>query len=475
MITRRTALKGIAAGVVSTGLPSANAVTADATVDVIVIGAGLSGLYAASLLEEIGATVQVVEARDRVGGRVHTNFDLPGHPEYGANTMGSGYARTINTAKKLGVKLLDYTPRLAAGSPLQLVINDQVIASDKWAESSLNPFENDKRKHMPWRLISSQLKENPLPTAADWVKPEYSKYDISLQDYLLQLGLTDAEIKLAWDNSPGFGTSAADVSALTWLFNNRWIKEQVQIGRSQYTVVGGNQKLPQAMAASLKNEVMLNKAVTEIDTSTNPMVSFEDGSKLSAKHIICSVPFATLRNISITPKLNRIQRTAVKSLQYSRVSRLFLVPRTPFWEKDGLSESMWTNGLASAIYAARFAKDNNDVTGLSVSVRGWGADRLDRLGPEGAAQAVIKQIEKIRPAAKGQLEFGAYKSWWMEPYSAGAWAVPAPGQVSSLLPEMSKPHGQLYFCGEHTAITQRGMEGAMESAERAVIELATAM
>ena len=74
--------------------------------------------------------------------------------------------------------------------------------------------------------------------------------------------------------------------------------------------------------------------------------------------------------------------------------------------------------------------------------------------------------------ARGALEPGGFHSWWLDPHNAGDWAIFAPGRVQGLLPHMARPHGRIHFCGEHTATMNRGMEGAMESAERVALEVA---
>ena len=79
--------------------------------DVIVLGAGVAGLNAAWLLEQQGFKVVVLEGRNRVGGRVHTLLDQPGLPEMGFNSMGAGYGRGIDAAKRAGVELYDVAPR----------------------------------------------------------------------------------------------------------------------------------------------------------------------------------------------------------------------------------------------------------------------------------------------------------------------------------------------------------------------------
>jgi monoamine oxidase len=103
LFTRRSLLAsgtGAAASATLTSSARANEVA-----DVIVIGAGLSGLNAALLLEEQGFRVTVLEGRNRPGGRLYTFDDVPGTPEAGGSGIGRGYARLIFTAEKLGIKL----------------------------------------------------------------------------------------------------------------------------------------------------------------------------------------------------------------------------------------------------------------------------------------------------------------------------------------------------------------------------------
>jgi len=465
---------GIGAGLAMRPL-GAFASTAAPAPDVLVIGAGLSGLYTALLLEELGASVQIIESRSRVGGRLHTLYDLPGHPEVGGNTMASGYARMIDMARRAEVKLIDYAPRQFGGPPPELVWNGTLLSREAWAGTPLNPFAKGFENKLPWELIPARTAgANPLPVATDWLDEKFSGLDVPLHDYLRDQGLSDAEIAIAHDTNPYYGTSAWDVSALMYLFNERWIREQVAMGTASYAVEGGNQRLPEAMADRLKGDLRLGQNVVSIeDDGSRVNVHCSNGETFAAPLVVCSTPFSKVRDINISPSLQGIQRQAVKTLAYMRNTLIFLVPKRPFWEADGLSPSMWTNGSLGVVSAQRFADDPDEVTGLVVNARGWVADRLDRLGPADAQAAVIREIEQLRPAAKGMLEAGGFHSWWLDPHTAGDWAIFGPGQVQGLLPTMSQQHGRIHFCGEHTAKMNRGMEGAMESAERVVLEVAS--
>ena len=470
LVSRRSLIKGLLAASVH-ALPIRAAI-AKGRPDVIVLGAGLSGLYAAMLLEEQGARVRVLEGRDRIGGRLFTRFDLPGHPEVGGNVIAAGYARVLNVARRLGIRLIDYAPRFLSNPQPELVLGGRVIRAGEWPQSPLNPLPDAHRELLPWQIVPSLLAgSNPLETPVDWLSPKHATLDQPLDQYMLANGLTEPEIGLGYDTNPYYGDTAASVSALMYLFNDRWSSQQRQFGSELYAVAGGNQRLPQAMAASLREPVRLGYEVTAIEVLADRVrVHGKNGDTVEAGTAICSLPVSKLREVRILPRISGRQARLWRSLRYMRNSLVFLVPRAPFWEADGLSPSMWTDGLVGTVTAQRFGDDPKEVTCLVANPRGWSADRLDRLGAGTVGAAVIAEIERLRPAAKGRLEFGGFHSWWQDAFAAGDWAVFGPGQVTGVAGDVARSHDRLHFCGEHAGQTNRGMEAAMESAERAVLE-----
>jgi len=123
------------------------------------------------------------------------------------------------------------------------------------------------------------------------------------------------------------------------------------------------------------------------------------------------------------------------------------------------------------VLAERKGSSPEDVTSLTAWLRGNIAEQLDLMSEKEAIRAVLDAIEELRPAAKNQLEPVSYHSWSLNPYSQGDWSYWGPGQISEFGQYVGNPHGQIHFCGEHTAISNRGMEGAMESGERAAFEI----
>jgi len=136
-ITRRNVIKALGSAPL---LAAASPVRALNKTDVIVIGAGLSGLNAALLLESGGMNVTVLEGRNRIGGRVQSLRNIPGNPEVGGTAFAPGYARLVDAATKYGVGLIDITPTIPFFFDRQVVLKDQFISNAEWPESPLNPF-----------------------------------------------------------------------------------------------------------------------------------------------------------------------------------------------------------------------------------------------------------------------------------------------------------------------------------------------
>ncbi len=476
VFTRRKFLAGAAVGLAQGLIKAAPPIKQggkSGTADVIVIGAGLSGLGTARLLEERGIRVLVLEGRERVGGRVYTLSHLPGYPEAGANSMSPAYGRTIEAARWGGVELVDVLPGMMRSGQQELVLGGKIIARADWPTSPLNPFPEGQKQIMPWEFVPRLINQKtPLKDYAEWVAPENKPLDISLYEFLRSQGASDGMIDLAYDTVVSYGTSAHDVSALMLEFIDGWAKAMAPAGRGQLAAKGGNQRIPEAMASQLKGDILLGKEVLAIEQDGGVMrVRCADGSVYQAKRVVCSMPFSTLRRVKITPALTGLQAEAVKILRYQLMTQVFLTASQPFWQDDGLSPSMWTDGPAGWVLAQYFGAREDEVTGLTIQARGYAAADLDRLGPEAAGRKVVAAIEQIRPAARGKLKVAGYHSWGQDPFSAGDWAVFAPGQPTSLLPVMSLPHGYLFFCGEHTAKANRGMEAAMESSEQATIDV----
>ena len=447
--------------------------------DVVVIGAGLSGLAAALHLEAHGADVQVVEAKERVGGRVHSMRRLGHRQETGGAYIGAGYRRVVGAAERLGIDLADVTPMLAFFREQDLVLDGKLIRQSEWPDHPRNPFPGEDRALMPWtchRVLA--VRENPLSSPGEWLDPRFAEHDVSVHEWMKRLGFGESAIGLGYGMNPSFGDDARGVSALLAFFRAAFSVAQRRLapeGVLGYTARDGVQRIPEAMAGALRREVHFGRTVTALACGRRRIeVRCADGAVYTAPHVVCSLPFGVLRGIAIDPPFQGRQAEAVRGLASQSVTQVYFAHRSRFWERDGYQPSMFTDGPAGMVAASRNGEDPAEVTSFTAWVMGRNARRLDALPEADAGRLVLDAIEAVRPAARDQLEFLGLKAWGRDRFARGGWAWFRPGETNRFAAEMGRPHGSIRLCGEHLARTARGMEGAMESGERAARDILAA-
>lgn len=441
--------------------------------DVVVIGAGLSGLNAALTLEEQGLKVTVLEGRTRIGGRLYTLNDITGAPEAGGNGIGHSYARLLDLARRLGVELVPERLRTEPRENSALHVRGQFIDMKAWPDSPLNPHPDGLRKLGPWQVIFGFLSGKVPEMELDgWQSPNWAHLDVPVAQYLREQGLNDETLRLA-NHFSSYGTNLWQSSLLQLCHVFTFARKSVELsaGRGPMSVKGGNQRMPEAMARALKGDVLLGRAVAGVQMDGRGVdVRCGDGSRHRARFCVMSVPFSALRLIAVDPGFRGVQAEAVETLPYHHAFQVHFAIEKPFWEKDGLPPSFWSDGPIERFNALNYGP-NDSISSFMHYSNGDSTSRFDRLPPDEAARFVLAEVERVRPAAKGALRIVRAYSWQQTPFSGGAYASWAPGQIPRFAVAMRQPHERMHLCGEHTSVLARGMEGALESGERAALEI----
>lgn len=460
---RRRQLLAALAGVGASALMPAAFGAALSSRKVIVLGAGLSGLAAATLLRSQGVDVQVLEARRRVGGRVFTLDSLPGHPEGGGNVFGPNYGRVLDAARRLAVPM--HTPQ--RGGKTGIVIDGQRILPADWGTSEHNPLTGKLRELPPSRLMSAALRDNPLRASTDWNSPRMSAFDIPADAFLREQGFSEAAIALVSANN-SYGNRIEDTSMLGLMRVANNFGRAVGMRQPVYVATQGNSRVPEALARALGDRVQTGVYARTVEEYGERVV-VEDavGRAHEADAVVVTLPIPALRRLEIDAPLASEQREAIKSIAYHKVTQVHLLVDSPY-HNDAVPGSWWTNGPLGRLFLS--PGEEGEPGNLTAWINGDDCDRLALLSEREAGEKVLREVENLIPEARGSLRLGRVVRWANDPFAGGTWAAWAPGQIGRYFEAMQAPTKRVFFAGEHTARANPGMEGAMESGERAALQ-----
>jgi monoamine oxidase len=458
---RRQLLKGIAAtsGMLSMSLWARSS----SQYDVVVIGAGLSGLTSACHLQKFGYNVLILEARNRVGGRIHTIESLPTKPDLGGLQIGLGYGAMRTYAMELGLPLVSLG---SYAKQTDFLIDGSIIKAEQWPDHKVNKLNKKERKTKPSSLYFKELSKGPqFSLPRDWTLPQYQYLDISMFDYLKEQGASSQALALIDANLNAI--SLKDLSANDAFYRLSLAKMGT---RQSHRIAGGNSQFTKALAAKMANKVHLGKAVLKINNMPDKVeVCCQDGSQYRAQHCIVTLPFSALRDVEISGELSQGKANAIQQAKYTPVTQVHFSLKSGVNKQEIPAVNLWSNHAFGRIFTQLDSQGN--VQHMNSWINGQQAVALDRLSSVEAINTVQTSIEKNYPPLKGKIAPVYHCSWANETYSKGAYIQFSPGQIRQMLPYMAKPEGRLLFAGEHTEFDYSGMESAIVSGLRAAQEV----
>jgi monoamine oxidase len=425
---------------------------------VVIVGAGLAGLRAADLLRRAGREVVVLEARDRAGGRVltvRTPFDDGLHAEAGPIRIAGVHQTVLRAVRSFGLTLTPFAS--SQGSPVVAIQGKASTVADA------NGADQAALLDRYIGALPDDLSE-PAATADSYAR--WRSYDrITWPEYLRSRGASPQAI-----TQMTVGGDATGLSALYVLRQFAMLRRSTQ----RYKIAGGMDQLPAAMASALGNIVRYNAPVVSVTRDAAGFrVDYRAGDRverLTARRVVFAIPFTTLREIEIRPRLSRPKEQAIAQMSYYAGTRVLLQARNRFWRSADLSGSARTD-RATEVWDSTFDQVMSRRGILGASFGGGVGRAVLEMTPQDSLTFGIGLVADAFPAIRAEFEKGYVQRWALDPWSRGAFPVFKPGEMSTLMPAIARPENGIHFAGEHTSSWTGWMEGALQSGERAAREV----
>jgi monoamine oxidase len=460
------------------------AAASDRSADVIIVGAGVAGLYTAWRLKGLGLKVLLLEASGEIGGRLRSVEADGERFEVGGVEIGGNYTHFKKLCAGLNVELADPS----GGPPPASALADSrgILTASEFHAKFGRRFTDQERKIEPAQLFANALLSAPKWTSNDaWLQPSAAALDIPIGDYLRALGSSKAA--LPWlENTANFSdfrhSSALDMLRRDTL--RRLSGALAQNGKTSPGALAQNGKpsppatqrikqgslaLLDALRQNLGAALRLNQPVRSVvKTASGFRVLSTTGEEFTAPKVVVATPAPITARMHFEPGLPKAQREVFAARRYTEVISVHLRVNKPYFGAE--PANLWVAGPLERVLSVPDA--NGDIRRQIVWLNGRGAYAQRRKSDTELFKMAIDGIAAIRPSSRGALKPLHVQRWLPGEYSAGAFAEIPAGGCAAAAEWSAKRHGQLHFAGEHSEFNSAGLEAAAASGERAVRALA---
>jgi monoamine oxidase len=473
MFDRRRFMVNSAAFLASAACTSQTRIAAAAASrKVVVVGAGIAGLVAAYELLQHGYDVQVLEARMRPGGRVrtlHEPFAEGLYAEVGAIDLGDQYSLLLRYLKEFDLSLT-----ALPSAPKQVFYLDQkryVVPAEQepdWPYALSSEERRLGRAGLWKKYVSAEASRVGQLRGPDSLTSLRLHYDqTTLNELLLSRGLSKAALTMLDMTLEGddFNHVSALQSLSTIAFEQR--------NTSWRGISGGNDRLPKAFAAKLGERIHYGAAMTAVgqDHSGCRIAFRQNGAQhqIDCDSVILAIPFSVLRKVQMDNSFSAPKRRAISGLRYESVTSVFLETRRRVWSEEGNAGSAFTDLPIGTLQ--EIARQEANPGGILVAMMESHLSRkVQAMTEKERIQWAVGYVDKVHPGFAADFKGGTSVVWDEEPWTLGAWAYYAPGEMEQFFPHVAKAEGRVHFAGEHTG-SDMTLECAAQSGHRAATEI----
>lgn len=420
---------------------------------VVVVGAGFSGLAAAYELSRAGYEVTVVEARNRVGGRIISFSDLvPGKQvEGGGELIGSNHPAWVAYAKQFTLEFLDVSEE---DLDFPIVLGGKALSADQseklWEEleAAFNTIVVDAAKvdaNEPWTAPDAAALDKR--TLADWI--DKTSASPLCKSALKTMMMADNGVVTEWQS---YLANLAMVKGGG--LEKYWSESEV------YRCKGGNQQLARRFVTEIgAARVLTRMPVRAIAiTERGARVTLGDGKVLEAEHVLLTAPPSVWNKIAIDPVL-----PVALAPQMGTNVKYLLALKSAIWRRAEVAPELLSDGPISMTW---HATDGQRGPGEAMTAFSGGpaADICREWTAADRNKNYLAHLAKVYPGIGASFIRARFMDWPSDPWTKASYSFPAPGQVTAQGPTLRQGLGRLHFAGEYTSYAFMGyMEGALNS------------
>lgn len=446
---------------------------------ILIVGAGIAGLTAAYRLRQAGVPVDVVEARNDVGGRMRTLQNVAGTTlgaEMGGEFINTDHTHLRSLAEELGLTLVD------------LYAAQQGLADETfYFEGRKIPMETIIRDFAP---VAEQISAD-LEAIANF--ESYAVFDqatveldnVSLAEYLERIPTSEVLrniINTAYTTEYGLDTDRQSCLNLLWYIGTE-PGEFKMFGSSdeRFHIDGGNDQVPTILANRLSDAITTGLALEAIQELSDGRYQVSLRSSLYSEErvyerVILAIPFTTLRDVALIMELPPAKRLAIAAFDSSTNTKLITSYREKVWRTDYNSTGTVFSDLdfQNTWETSQSRYKSGSIGLLTNYTGGQKGVVLENMASRQAAQEFQPLINEVFPGTASAAFPGAAirTSWINEPFSKGSYACYRVGQWTQFYGVEGERVGNLFFIGEQCSWEYQGyMEGGCETGEWVALEI----
>jgi monoamine oxidase len=438
--------------------------------DVIVVGAGVAGLKAAQELVAAGRSVILLEAKDRVGGRLK-HAEVAGRAvDVGGQWVGAGHDVLRGEAKRLGIETY---PQYETGQTMLQLLGKIVRFN---GDVPKMPFLSLLELLLLQRRWDREMKT--IPAEAPWTAPRAREWDgMTLESWIVKNIRTAAAREFA--RLVPRGAWAAEARQVSYL----WFLDALRSGTGlNYLMAvkgggldakfkGGMHQIARRMAEELGERVVVNAPVVKIVQTSDGAKVITEKSEFTAHFVIVAAPPGPIARIAFEPPLPASRDGLHQRMPMGAIIKIVVAYKSPFWRAKGFSGQVATDDDTLGIVMDDAAEGSAPT--LLCFIEGRHALEMSAAGKDARKAKVIASLVKFfGPEAAN---YTAYEDndWLLEPYTHGYVGSMPPGVMTRFGHALREPCGRVHWAGTETATEWAGyIEGGMRSGMRAAHEVA---